>query len=210
MSKWLTWFSLEDWGILHMFMIAYGTATPLETRVTLMLVICRYELLLSHSLQCGEPAPSDYPIIRNYRRKCPLPTQLNPHPSRVFSEEMECSDLDKSMLPAVMSPGIGGTPAKSITGLTIASKSTLGQQISRSNSGTRALESIETPQLGWSGMRLHPQDPRSQQWMRILLLTNERPLKDPYQYEDALRLYERVCAGYQKPLEPIIQFLEHV
>ena len=53
----------------------------------------------------GESVSSDYPIVRNFRRKCSPATSYNPNPSRVFPTEVVCSEADKDMLPVVMNSG---------------------------------------------------------------------------------------------------------
>ncbi|KAF2183182.1 hypothetical protein K469DRAFT_739999 [Zopfia rhizophila CBS 207.26] len=50
----------------------------------------------------GEPVSSDFPIVRNFRRKCSPATSFNPNPPRVFPTEVICSEVDKSILPVVM------------------------------------------------------------------------------------------------------------
>ncbi|KAF2267229.1 hypothetical protein CC78DRAFT_541886 [Lojkania enalia] len=50
----------------------------------------------------GEPVSSDYPVVKNFQRKCSPATSLMPDPPRVFPTEIISSDVDKNMLPIVM------------------------------------------------------------------------------------------------------------
>ncbi|OCK81384.1 hypothetical protein K432DRAFT_434183 [Lepidopterella palustris CBS 459.81] len=50
----------------------------------------------------GEPVSINYPIVRNFRRKCSPATAYHPNPSRVFPTAVVSCDLDKELLPLVM------------------------------------------------------------------------------------------------------------
>ncbi len=45
----------------------------------------------------GEPISSDFPIVRNFRRKCSPATASNPFPARVFPTDVISSDVDGSL-----------------------------------------------------------------------------------------------------------------
>ncbi|CAO2657916.1 Nn.00g071760.m01.CDS01 [Neocucurbitaria sp. VM-36] len=49
----------------------------------------------------GEPVSSDFPVVRNFNRKCPPASAENPNPPRIFPTEVICTELDKSQLPLV-------------------------------------------------------------------------------------------------------------
>ncbi|KAH8678627.1 hypothetical protein BGZ60DRAFT_555189 [Tricladium varicosporioides] len=50
----------------------------------------------------GEPVSIDFPIVRQFTRKCAPSTRLNPNPPRVFPTAVVSSEIDKNMLPLVM------------------------------------------------------------------------------------------------------------
>ncbi|KAH7394392.1 hypothetical protein BKA66DRAFT_411060 [Pyrenochaeta sp. MPI-SDFR-AT-0127] len=47
----------------------------------------------------GEAVSSDFPIVRNFNRKCPPASITNPNPPRIFPTEVICTEVDKSQLP---------------------------------------------------------------------------------------------------------------
>ncbi|ORY02273.1 hypothetical protein BCR34DRAFT_493253 [Clohesyomyces aquaticus] len=54
----------------------------------------------------GEPVSSDFPIVRNFRRKCSPATSSNPNPPRVFPTDIISSDVDANMLPITMNSSV--------------------------------------------------------------------------------------------------------
>jgi hypothetical protein len=45
---------------------------------------------------------SDYPVIREFSRKCPPATSAMPDPPRIFPTDVICSEADADMLPYTM------------------------------------------------------------------------------------------------------------
>jgi len=58
--------------------------------------------MLSMERLKGEPVSIDYPIVKQFSRKCPPATPFNPNPSRIFSIAIVSSEMDKDILPFVM------------------------------------------------------------------------------------------------------------
>ncbi|KAJ4987572.1 hsp70 family chaperone [Stagonosporopsis vannaccii] len=50
----------------------------------------------------GEPVSSDYPIVRDFSRKCPPATSAIPDPPRIFPTDVICSEADTELLPYTM------------------------------------------------------------------------------------------------------------
>jgi len=50
----------------------------------------------------GEPVSIDYPIVKQFTRKCPPASPINPSPPRIFPTAVITSDVDKDMLPPIM------------------------------------------------------------------------------------------------------------
>lgn len=57
---------------------------------------------ISWFIKQGEPVSIDYPIVKQFSRKCPPATPFNPNPSRIFPTAVVSSEMDKDMLPLVM------------------------------------------------------------------------------------------------------------
>ncbi|KAI4648335.1 hypothetical protein J4E93_004747 [Alternaria ventricosa] len=49
----------------------------------------------------GEPVSSDFPIVKNFQRKCPPASSKYPNPPRIYPTEVICTEVDKSELPTV-------------------------------------------------------------------------------------------------------------
>ncbi|KAJ4375512.1 hypothetical protein N0V86_007044 [Didymella sp. IMI 355093] len=50
----------------------------------------------------GEPVSSDFPIIREFSRKCPPATSAAPNPTRIFPTDVICSEAEAELLPYAM------------------------------------------------------------------------------------------------------------
>ncbi|UPX13350.1 uncharacterized protein EKO05_0003863 [Ascochyta rabiei] len=50
----------------------------------------------------GEAVSSDFPIVRDFSRKCPPATSTMPDPPRIFPTDIICSEADADLLPYVM------------------------------------------------------------------------------------------------------------